>query len=177
MDDTMDTPAVERGPWPTGAATAVALLPLALAVAAAVVADRKQSIGPLSPNDIVYWIVLPLGALYPAIAAAARRMAYAPMTVLVVSSIAPAFVYATRLLMEPLPRDALGRTAVTPTTVAAIALPPAVLAAGLFVAIEIASAAMRRGVAVGFFGAVIAAFVLAAAVVAPLFAGSFLVLR
>jgi hypothetical protein len=176
MDDTMDAAGVERGPWPTGTALAVALLPLAFAVGAAIVADRKQSIGPLRPNDIVYWIVLPLGALYPAIAAVARRLAYAPMTVLVVASVVPAFVYATRLLMDPLPKDALGHTSITPAILATVALPPALLAAGLFAAIEIASAAMRRGVAVGFFGAIIAALVLGAAVVAPLFAGSILAL-
>jgi len=79
--------------------------------------------------------------------------------------------------MNALPKDALGHTAITPALVASVALPPALLAAGLFFAIEIASAAFRRGVAVGFFGAIIAALVLAAAVVAPLFAGSIPVLR
>jgi len=171
LDSALNQPVLERGPWSTGTATIVALAPLAVAVAAGIAADRKVEVGPFPPNDLVYWVVLPLGALYPAIAAVARRMAYAPMTVLVVASMVPAFLYATRLLMDPLPKNALGRPEISPSVVANIALPPAVLAAGLFVAIEIASAGMRRGVAVGVFGAIAAALVLAAAVAAPLLAG------
>jgi hypothetical protein len=167
----MNQPVLERGPWSTGTATVVALLPLVLVVAAGVAMDRKVEVGPLPASDLVYWVILPLGALYPAIAAVARRMAYAPMTVLVVASMAPAFVYATRLLMDPLPKDALGRAQISPSVVANIALPPALVAAGLFIAIEIASAGMRRGVAVGVFGAIAAALVLGAAVAGPLLAG------
>jgi hypothetical protein len=85
--------------------------------------------------------------------------------------VVPAFVYASRLLMEPLARDASGRLAISPTLVANIALPPALLAAGAFVSIELSSAAMRRGVAVGVFGAIAAALVFAAAVAAPLVVG------
>jgi hypothetical protein len=171
MDDTLNQPAVDRGPWPTSLAAVVALLPLVVATAAAILADRRQVLGPVGPNDLVYWVVIPLGALYPTVAAVARRMAYAPMTVLVIASVVPAFVYASRLLMEPLARDASGRLAISPTLVANIALPPALLAAGAFVSIELSSAAMRRGVAVGVFGAIAAALVFAAAVAAPLVVG------
>jgi hypothetical protein len=171
MDDALPRAEVERGPWSTGLATLVALLPLAIAVGAGIAADRRLTIGPAAPNQLVYWVTLPVGALYPTVAALARRMAYAPMTVLVTSSVAPAFAYATYLLLQPLPKDGLGRALITPTTVANIALPPAVLAAGAFVAIELASAAMRRGVAVGVFGAIAAALVLAAAVAGPLLLG------
>ena len=172
MDDALPGSGVaERGPWPTGVATLVALLPLAVAVGAVVAADRKLPIGPAAPDQLVYWVALPLGALYPTVAALARRMAYAPMTVLVTASIAPAFAYASWLLLQPLPKDALGRSVISATTVANIALPPAVLAAGAFVAIELASAAMRRGVAVGVFGAIAAALVFATAIAGPVLLG------
>jgi hypothetical protein len=98
-------------------------------------------------------------------------MAYAPLTVLVMAAMAPALAYATWLLLQPLTKDDLGRSVVTPTTVANMALPPAVLAAGAFVAIELASAAMRRGVAVGVFGAIAAALVFAAAIAGPVLLG------
>jgi hypothetical protein len=171
MDTTLNQPPPERGPWPTSTAIAVALVPVVVAIAALVAADRRVNVGPLAWTDLVYWVVIPLGALYPTIAAVSRRMAYAPMTVVVVTSMAPAFVYATRLLLDPLPKDALGRPEITPSVVVNIALPPALLAVGLFVSIEIASAAIRRGVAVGVFGAMIAAVVLGAAVAGPLLVG------
>jgi hypothetical protein len=171
MDDALPSANAERGPWSTGLATLVALLPLTIALAAVVAADRKLAIGPAGPNQLVYWVALPLGALYPTVAALARRMAYAPLTVLVTAAMAPALAYATWLLLQPLPKDELGRSVITPTTVANMALPPAVLAAGAFVAIELASAAMRRGVAVGVFGAITAALVFAAAIAAPVLLG------
>ena len=171
MDDAMNQSTVERGPWPTSRAGIVVLLPLVVATAAAILADRRQVLGPVGPNELVYWVVIPLGALYPTVAALARRMAYAPMTVLVIASVGPALVYASRLLMEPLARDAAGRVVITPTLIANLALPPALLAAGAFVSIEIASTAMRHGVAVGVFGALAAALVFAAAVAAPLVVG------
>lgn len=171
MDDALPRAEIERGPWSTGLSTIVALLPLAIAVGAAIAADRRLTIGPAAPNQLVYWVALPVGALYPTVAALARRMAYAPMTVLVTASVAPAFAYATWLLAQPLPKDGLGRAVITPTTVANIALPPAVLAAGAFVAIELASAGMRRGVAVGAFGALAGALVFAAAIAGPVLLG------
>jgi hypothetical protein len=171
MDDALNQPRVERGPWPTSLAAAVALLPFLVAMAAAIRADRAQAVGPVSPSDLLYWVAIPLGALYPTFAAIARRMAYAPMTVLVLASVGPALIDASRLLMEPLARGADGRVAVSPTLIANLALPPALLAAGAFVSIELASAAMGHGVAVGFFGAIAAAAVFAAAVAAPFLLG------
>ena len=171
MDDALPRADVERGPWPTGRSVFLALLPLAIAIGAAVAADRSVTIGPAAPNQLQYWVALPLALLFPTVAALARRMAYAPMTVLVTAAIAPAFAYATWLLLQPLPKDALGRSLITPTTVANIALPPAVVAAGAFISIELASAAMRRGVAVGVFGAIAAALVFATAIAAPLLIG------
>lgn len=171
MDDTLNQPTVDRGPWPTTLAAVVALLPLVVGTAAAIVADRRQAVGPVDPDQLAFWVVIPLGALYPTIAAVARRMAYAPMTILVIASIAPALVYASRLLLLPPARDAAGRVLVNPTVIANLALPPALLAAGAFVSIEIASTAMRHGVAVGVFGALAAALVFAAAVAAPLVVG------
>src|SRR4051794_23809232 len=106
MDQALRRSEVERGPWPTSAATIVALLPMIVGVAAGIAADRNLAVGPLSPNMLVFWVVVPLAALYPTVAAVARRLAYAPMTVLVVASIAPALVYAGRILIQPLPKDA-----------------------------------------------------------------------
>ena len=171
MDDTMNQGTVERGPWPTSLAAVVAVLPLVVGTAVAILADRRQALGPVDPSQLVFWVVIPLGALYPTIAAVARRMAYAPMTILVIASIAPALIYASRLLMTPPARDAAGRVLVTPALIANLALPPALLAAGAFVSIEIASTAMRHGVAVGVFGALAAAIVFGAAVAAPLLVG------
>jgi len=169
MDDAMNGIETERGPWSTGVAALVALLPLIVGIAAAIAADRKLTLGPAGPNELVYYVALPLGAVYPTVAALARRMAYAPLTILVVAATAPALAYATRLLIEPLPKDVLGKAIISPSTVANIALPPAILAAGAFVAIELATAAMRRGVAVGVFGAIAAALVLGVAVMAPIY--------
>lgn len=169
MDEALNGADVERGPWSTGLATVVALLPLVVGVGAGVAADRRIQVGPLGPNDLVYWVVVPLAAFYPTIAALARRMAYAPMTVLVVAAIAPAFVYAGRLLMDPLPRNAQGQLQLSQASILMLAS-PAILAAGAFVAIEIASTGMRRGVAIGVFGALIAAAVLGAAFLVPLYA-------
>ena len=108
-------------------------------------------------------MILPLAAIYPTVAAIARRMAYAPMTVLVVAAVAPSLVYATRLLIDPVPKDAFGHAAITVNVVLQRGLPPALLAAAAFVAIELASWAIRRGVAVGVFGAIAAAGVFGAA--------------
>src|SRR5690349_7972960 len=69
MDDTLNQPTVERGPWPTTLAAVVALLPLVVGTAAGILADRRQAVGPIDPNQLVFWVVIPLGALYPTIAA------------------------------------------------------------------------------------------------------------
>ena len=166
MEQTMTPSMMERGPWPTSLATVVALLPLAVGVGAAVAVDRRLDLGPVTGDELIYWVVVPLAALYPTIAAFARRLAYAPMTVLVVASIAPAIVYAWRLLVEPLPKDAAGRLIVSPGTILYLSS-PAILAVGAFIAIEVASGAIRRGVAIGVFGAIAAAFILAAAFLGP----------
>jgi hypothetical protein len=56
MDDALSSANAERGPWSTGLATVVALLPLTIALAAVVAADRKVLIGPAGPNQLVYWV-------------------------------------------------------------------------------------------------------------------------
>jgi hypothetical protein len=163
MDQTMDRSVSERGPWSTGRALLVALAPLAIGVAIGIATDGKPGLGPISSAALLYWVLLPLAALYPTIAAVALRMAYAPTTILVVASIAPAMVYATRLAIERLPTDRQGHALpLTLSTVIERAGPPALLAVGTFLAIEIAAAAIKRGVAIGFFGAILAAIVLAA---------------
>jgi hypothetical protein len=159
MDQSVPSSAFDRGPWSTGLALMVALAPLAIGVAVGIAADGRETLGPFTPAQLTYWVILPLGALYPTIAAVARRMAYAPTTILVVASIAPAMVYATRLAIEPLSAGSAGQARVTLDAVLQRALPPAALAIGAFVAIEIATAAIRRGVAVGVFGAILAAAV------------------
>ena len=169
MDQTVPGSTFDRGPWSTGLATVVALLPLAIAVGLGIALDGRDTLGPFTAAQLTYWVLLPLGALYPTIAAVARRMAYAPTTVLVVAAIAPAMVNATRLAIQPL--AAAGADAHTKATVEAVllkALPPAILAAGAFVAIELATAAIRRGVAVGVFGAIIAGAIFGASLLVPL---------
>ena len=155
-----------RGPWPTGLALVAATAPLTVAtllgMGASVTAIRLGS--NLQPFLVSTMVILVLA--YPTVAAMARRMAYAPTTVIIVASIVPAILYAGRLLLNRVPTDAAGRSLVTPELIAQRALPPAILAIGTFVAIDLASGAVRRGVAVGVFGAIAAAIV---------FAGSFLV--
>jgi hypothetical protein len=166
MDDALQQNDMSRGPWSTGLATLIALGPLIVGVTLAIAMQGRAQLGPLTADQIVYWVLLPLGAIYPTVAAIARRMAYAPMTVLVVAALAPSLVYATRLLLDPVPKDAAGHALINANVVLQRSLPPALLAAAAFVAIELASAAMRRGVAVGVFGALGAAGVLGAAVYA-----------
>jgi hypothetical protein len=163
MDDTVTQGDMSRGPWSTGLATLIALGPLIVGVAIAIAMEGRSQLGPLSSDQLLYWVLLPLGAIYPTVAAMARRMAYAPMTVLVVAAVAPSLVYATWLLIEPVPKDAFGHATITANVILQRGLPPAILAAGAFVAIEVATAAIRRGVAVGVFGAIAAAAVFGAA--------------
>jgi hypothetical protein len=156
MDQSMNASVAERGPWSTGVSVLVALTPLVVGLALGVAMDNRPGIGPFSSDQLTYWVILPLIAIYPTVAAIARRMAYAPTTVLMIAAIAPALVYATRLALQAMPADRASHTAVTFGVVLQRAWPAAVLAAGTFVAIEIATAAIRRGVAVGVFGAIIA---------------------
>jgi hypothetical protein len=159
-----------RGPWSTALGLAVAIAPLAAAVALALVADsRPEILGPQVTPAVGPALIL-LVVLYPAIVALARTMAYAPTTVLIVASIAPSAVYAARLLLDARPTDRLGNPVVTTATIVQRALPPAILAVGAFIAIEIATAAMRRGVAIGVFGGLIAAGVLGLSIYAGLVA-------
>jgi len=167
MDQAVPSSAFDRGPWSTGQALLVALAPLVIGVGLAIAVNGRETLGPFTAAQLTYWVILPLGALYPTIAAVARRMAYAPTTVLVIAAIAPAMVYATRLAMEPL-SAASPHAKVTVDAVMQKALPPAVLAVGAFVAIEIATAAIRRGVAIGVFGAIIAGAVFGASLLVPL---------
>ena len=147
MDQAVPSSAFDRGPWSTGLALIVALAPVAIGVAIVIVMDGRETVGPFTAAQLLYWVILPLGALYPTIAAVARRLAYAPTTILVVASIAPAIVYATRVAMQPLATGSTGEHArMTVDTVMQKALPPALLAVGAFVAIEVATAAIRRGI-------------------------------
>ena len=96
-------------------------------------------------------------------------MAYAPTTILVVASIVPALAYAARLLLGGLAKDAAGHPIVTPAAIAERALPPAILAIGTFTAIDLATAAGRRGVLIGTLGALVATVLFAASFVAPFY--------
>ena len=170
MDTTMNRADDMRGPWSTGLALAVTIAPLVAGVALAFAAAGQPAIlGPQLAPAVGPALVL-LAVLYPAVVALARTMAYAPTTVLIVAAIAPSAVYAARLLLAPRPTDHLGNPVVTTATVLQRALPPAILAVGAFVAIEIATAAMRRGVAVGVLGGLIAAGVLGLSIYAGLVA-------
>jgi hypothetical protein len=149
-----------RGPWATGVAIAFALVPLAVGIGIGIAMDRKSQLGPLTATQVLWWVLIPLGAIYPTLAAYAKNHAYAGTTVLVVAAIAPALALAIRVLLDPLPTDRLGHTSVSMATVAQRALPPAILAAGTFIAIEVASAGMRRGPVLGIIGSIAAAIVL-----------------
>jgi len=160
----------ERGSWPTAAAALVALVPLGVGLAIGIAMDGRTSLGPLTASQLVWFVLIPLGVVYPAVAAFARIQAYAPTTVLVVAAIAPAFALAARLLLQPLSLDRHGQASVQVTEILQRALPPAILAVGVFLAIEITTAGMRRGILLGIVGwiagaAVLGAFALAIVVV------------
>lgn len=152
----------QRGSWPTGRALAVALLPFVVLAAIAVAIERRTEL--VLPAAQVVWLVLvPLALVYPFVAAIARVHAYAPTTVLVVSAIAPALALAARLLVEPVARDRSGRAIIDAAVLWDRAMPPAVVAIALFVAIEIASAGLRRGVVLGIAAGIVAAAIVGAA--------------
>jgi hypothetical protein len=154
----------ERGSWPTSLALVVALAPLAIGIALAIAIAGKAELGPLHSAQVVWFLLVPLGALYPSIVAFARVHAYAPTTILVAAAIAPALGLAIRLLLEPIARDAQGKAILDWTAVWNRAGPPAAIAVAAFVAVEVATAGMRRGIVLGLAGVVVAgAIVLGAA--------------
>lgn len=159
----------ERGAWPTGRSAALALLPLVafLAVAITIAIDGRTGL-PLTHAQSVWFVLGPLLLVYPVVAAIACVNAYAPTTVLVVASIAPAFALAARLLIEPIARDATGKAVIDAALLRERALPPAIAAVAAFVAIEIACAGMRRGVVMGIAASLVAMALVAAAGVALL---------
>ena len=119
---TFQRSAEERGSWPTGRATALALLPLlAFAAVALAIDGRKELVLPSS--QVVWSVLVPLALAYPIVAAIARVNAYAPTTVLVTAAIAPAFAVAGRLLTEPIARDAAGRAIIDSTVLWERAMP------------------------------------------------------
>jgi hypothetical protein len=158
----------ERGPWPTSLSILLVLIPLSVGLAIGIAMDGKASLGPLTATQLLWWVLLPLGAIYPAVAAVARIQAHAPTTVLVVAAIAPASLFAARLLLEALPTDRAGHTTVSVSTIAQTALPPAILAVAAFIAIEIATAGIRRGVLLGVVCSIIAAIVFGIGAVASM---------
>ena len=149
----------ERGSWPTSLALVVALAPLAIGIALAVAIDGKAELGPLGSAQVVWFLLVPLGALYPSIAAFSRVHAYAPTTILVAAAIAPSLALAVRLLLEPIARDAAGKAILEWPIVWNRAGPPAVIAVAAFIAVEIATAGMRRGIVLGLAGVIVAAAV------------------
>ena len=156
--------AEERGSWPTSRALVLALLPFVAIVAIAIAVDGPTVL-PLSDRQVVWFVLGPLVLLYPVVAAIARVNAYAPTTVLVVASVAPALALAARLLLDPIARDPKGNAVVDVTLLQARALPPALAAVAVFVAIEIASAGMRRGIVLGVAACLVAVAVVGAAAV------------
>ena len=157
----------ERGSWPTSRALVLALLPLVAFVALAIAIDGESAF--ILPARQVVWFVLgPLLLLYPVVAAIARVHAYAPTTVLVIAAIAPAFTLAGRLLLDPIARDAKGNPILDVSVLQARALPPGIVAVALFLAIEIASAGMRRGFVLGLAASCVAVGIVAGAAIAVL---------
>jgi hypothetical protein len=157
-----------RGTWPTGSASLVALAPLGIGLAIGIAMDGKPGLGPLTASQLFWWLLVPLAAIYPAVAAFARVQAYAPTTVLVVATIAPAFALASRLLLNALPRDRFGNAVVSVEDVGQRAIPPGMLAVGTFVAIEVATVGMRRGILLGVAGAIAGAAVFGATLYATI---------
>ena len=157
-----------RGAWSTASASLVALVPLVIGLAIAIAMDGKPALGPLTASQLLWWVLVPLAAIYPAVAAFARVQAYAPTTVLVVATVAPAFALASRLLLDALPRDRLGNAVVSLDDVAHRALPPGIVAVGAFVAIEVATLGMRRGLLLRVAGAIAGATVFGATLYATI---------
>ena len=157
----------ERGAWPTSRALILALLPLVAFLALAIALDGGAAL-PLSSSQATWFVLGPLVLIYPVVAALARVNAYAPTTVLVTAAIAPAIAMAARLLLDPLERDASGKAIVDVSVLQERALPPAIAAVAVFVAIEIASAGIRRGIVLGIAASLVAVGVVAAASVAIL---------
>src|SRR4051794_32082680 len=145
----------ERGSWPTGLALGLALAPLAIGIAVAIAVHGQSRLGPLSSATAVWFVLVPLGGMYPVVAAFARSRAYAPTTILVVAAIAPSLALATRLMLDPIARDGNGRAILDWTTLWQRAGPPAVVAIAVFLAVEIATAGMRRGIVLGLAGGVV----------------------
>jgi hypothetical protein len=157
----------ERGSWPTGSSLVLALLPLVAFLAIGIALQGRKEL--VLPAAQVIWLVLaPLALAYPVIAAVARLNAYAPTTVLVVATMAPAIALAARLLLEPLQRDASGKAIIDATVLGDRALPPGVLAVALFVAIELATTGMRRGPVLGIAASLVAVAIVGGAAVAVL---------
>ncbi len=157
----------ERGSWPTGSALVLALLPLVGFLAIGVALQSRKEL--VLPAAQVVWLVLaPLALAYPVIAAIARVNAYAPTTVLVVATVAPAIALAARLLLEPLERDPSGKAIIDATVLGDRALPPGILAVALFLAIELATSGMRRGLVLGIAASLVALAIVGGAGVAIL---------
>jgi hypothetical protein len=156
--------AEERGSWPTSRALVLALLPFVVIVVIAIAVGGRSAL-PLTDAQIVWFVLGPLVLLYPVVAGIARVNAYAPTTVLVVASVAPALAIAAALLLDPIARDPKGNAVIDVTLLQERALPPALEAVAVFVAIEIASAGMRRGIVLGIVASLVAAGVIGAAAV------------
>jgi hypothetical protein len=157
----------ERGTWPTGRSLLLALLPFIAFMAIALALQGRSEL--ILPAPQVIWFVLgPLALAYPVVAALARLNAYAPTTVLVVASITPAIALAARLLLEPLERDAHGKVLIDLDVLKDRALPPGILAVAIYVAIELATAGMRRGLVLGIAASVVAIAIVGGAAVAVL---------
>jgi hypothetical protein len=130
-----------RGHWPTAVAIGVALLPLLIGWSIGLAVDRKETLGPFTATQVAWGVVL-LALAYPTIAALAARQASAPAVVQVVAAVAPALVYAGRLLMEVLPPDRAGER--HEGVLVLTALLPAIFAAGTFAAISMITGAADR---------------------------------
>jgi hypothetical protein len=159
--------AEERGSWPTGRSLLLALLPLVAFLAIGIALQGRTELV-LPAGQVIWFVLAPLALAYPVIAALARLNAYAPTTVLVVASIAPAIALAARLLLEPHDRDASGKAIIDATVLRDRALPPGILAVALFVAIELATTGMRRGPVLGIAASLIAVAIVGGAAVAVL---------
>jgi hypothetical protein len=125
-------------------AIGVALAPLVGILAVGIAMNGQPGIGPLSATALLWGVIAPLAAIYPGLTAFIAPRSRAEMAVVGVAVAAPAFALAIRLLMEPITAGCPGcQPNLEHGFVVRASLPAFVLMA-TFLAVEVASALMRR---------------------------------
>jgi hypothetical protein len=76
--------------------------------------EAENLLAPFTASQLVWWFILPLAAAYPSVAAVACRLARSPLPVLAIASLAPAVVYAVRIIQGELPTNQSGQMSLGP---------------------------------------------------------------